>query len=82
MTDILNGSLRVNPSDRQTREARETLTHALRTATSKAKLAVNTLDLISTALRQGKVDTAGATEWLKQENLYHLLKFGPGVRDD
>jgi hypothetical protein len=85
MSYLSEGSQRVKSAselESAARIEREALLHGLREAISRARLTVNILENVQCALRQKTCGTAGAKKWIERENLFDLLKFGPGAIND
>ena len=59
---------------------RELMLTSLRAAAARQRLITNTLDVVGIALREKRIDIAGALAWLQEEQLLDLLPFDPGVR--
>jgi hypothetical protein len=72
LSSIPKGSAPVN-----TAGERELLIHSLRLATARARLVVNSLEIIGVSLRHRAVDTDGAMQWLAEESLLDWLELGP-----
>jgi hypothetical protein len=56
---------------------RDLVLSALRVASAEARLVANTLDTIGAALRQRAIRCEDALIWAQEEDLLHLIKFGP-----
>jgi hypothetical protein len=56
---------------------RDLVMSALRVASAEARLVANTLDTIGASLRQKAVSCQEALIWAHEEDLLHLIKFGP-----
>jgi hypothetical protein len=56
---------------------RDLVLSALRVASAEARLVANTLDTIGASLRQKAITCEGALQWAAEEDLIHLLRFGP-----
>jgi hypothetical protein len=68
----------VKPENRpDTSGERELALASIRAATARQRLITNLLDTIGVALREKRIDIAGAMEWLHEEGLLDLLPFGP-----
>jgi hypothetical protein len=72
-----NPASAVKPSLGETNADRELLLAVLRVATAESKLISNQLDTIGTALRQKAVGVQDAMQWLIDEGVADLLRFGP-----
>jgi hypothetical protein len=69
---------RSKPLREDTLGERELILSSLRVAAAWSRLQTNLLGSIGVALRQKRVDSAGALEWLKREGLPDQLPFGTG----
>jgi hypothetical protein len=56
---------------------RDSVMSALRVASAEARLVANTIDTIGASLRQKAITCEGALQWAAEEDLLHLIKFGP-----
>jgi hypothetical protein len=56
---------------------RDLVMSALRVASAEARLVANTLDTIGASLRQKAISCQDALIWAHEEDLLHLIKFGP-----
>jgi hypothetical protein len=56
---------------------RDLVMSALRVASAEARLVANTLDTIGASLRQKAISCQDALIWAQEEDLLHLIKFGP-----
>ena len=56
---------------------RDFLLSVFRTAAARARLTVNAIETIGTALRNRQVDCQGAMAWAKDEGILDHLVFGP-----
>jgi hypothetical protein len=54
---------------------RELLINALRVATSRSRLNTNLLEAVSVQLRHRQVTCEEAIEWLRAENVLHLVEY-------
>src|SRR5262245_35679398 len=76
VTAIQKGSAPVN-----TGSERELLGHALRTAVNKARHTSSLLEQISVQFRHKLISPDQALDWLRRENLLHLVQIGlPGAK--
>jgi hypothetical protein len=58
---------------------RDLVMSALRVASAEARLVANTLDTIGASLRQKSISCQDALIWVAEEDLLHLVKFGPAT---
>lgn len=57
---------------------RDFLLSSLRAAATRSRLITNLLETIAIALRQKRIDCAGAVEWLRRERLIDHIQLGGG----
>ena len=58
---------------------RDLVMSALRVASAEARLVANTIDTIGASLRQKAITCQDALIWAHEEDLLHLIKFGPAT---
>ena len=54
---------------------RELLLHALRTAAARTRLTTHVLETITAQLRHKEIGCNQAIEWLRTENVLHLVQY-------
>jgi hypothetical protein len=57
---------------------RDFMLSSLRAAATRSRLITNLLETIAVALRQKRIDCAGASEWLRKEGLIDHIQLGGG----
>jgi hypothetical protein len=77
MTSLSNPTSQGKPKLGESNGDREMLGQVLRTATAEARSVASKLESIATAVRQRTVTVAEALQWADDEQLFHLLRFGP-----